>query len=60
MLIFQYYLCISYGMSNDYYRGKKDRIGGTWQGNYFVEDMCRDKSYLIIKIPEEKELGAIL
>ena len=28
ILIFQYYICTSYSMSKNYYRGKEDRIKG--------------------------------
>ena len=49
MLNFKYYICISYGVSNTFYRGENYKLAGTRQGNKFSRDMYRDISYLIIK-----------
>ena len=54
MLIIKHYVCISYRISEYYYGGKEERLGKIGQENRFTWDIYRDKSYLIIKVPEEK------
>ena len=39
------------------YGGKDDQYIDTGQGNKFLGDFCRDKSYLIITEAEKEKLG---
>ena len=54
---FEHYICTSYSISTKYYRGQKDNLGGSRQGNVFSRAFCRDASYLIMKEAEKRELG---
>ena len=53
---FKYYVCISYGLSNQFYGRESYKLTGTKQGNKFSWDMYRDVSYLIIKQIEKENL----
>ena len=54
---FHYYVCISYELSNQIYRGESYKLARTRQGNKFPRDMSRDVLYLIIKQIEKENLG---
>ena len=49
-----------YEISSNYYRGKLDSVSRTGQGIKLSGDLCRDKSYLIIKVPERYRLGVLI
>jgi len=53
---FQYYICISYGLSNWFYRGESYKLARTGQGNKFSRNIYRDISYLIIKQIKKENL----
>ena len=57
MLVWKYYICTKYGISQYSYSGKDDQYVGMGQGNKFLDDMCRHKSYLIITEAKKEELG---
>ena len=58
--VFKHYIYTSYSISTDYYRGQEDLVGGTGQRIKLPGNLCRDKSCLIINIPEQKQLGVII
>ena len=57
---FQYYICTSFGISQNTYGSEEDEHRGIEHGNIFSEEACKVKSYLIFGDIEEKELGIII
>ena len=58
--IFKYFICTACGISSEYYGGKLNPVGGTGQGIKLLGDLYRDKSCLIIKVPERHQLGVLI
>ena len=56
----QHYICTSFGISNQSYGGIDDPHAGTGQGNIASGDICRNKSCLVIKYIEKKNLEATI
>ena len=56
--IMNYHICTDYGVSEKYYGGKLEKLGGTGQGNSVSGAICCDTSCLIFKYLEDKGLGA--
>ena len=57
---FEYYMCTGFGISSNYYRGKKNYYRGIGQGNLFSGKACKDKSCKIIRDITTKELGVMI
>ena len=53
----KHYVSTAFGISEEYYGGEENTLVGTGQGNKFSGDVCRDTSYLIIKVLEKRGLG---
>ena len=49
LLIFNYFVCIGCRISKEFYCAPNNLIGGTVQDIKLSEDMCQNKSCLIIK-----------
>ena len=58
--IIQHHICTSFGISNQSYKGIDDPHAGICQGNIISGDICRNKSCLVIKYIEKKNLGATI
>ena len=58
--IMQHYICTSFSISNQSYRGIDDPHVGTGQGNITSGNICRNKLCLVIKYIEKKNLGATI
>ena len=50
----------AYRISSNYYGGKLDPVSGTGQEIKLSGDIYRDKSYLIIKVPERHRLRVLI
>ena len=53
------HISTGYEISEHYHGGEEDQLAGAGQGNKFSGDMCRDASCIIIKVIENKRLGAV-
>ena len=60
ILIIQHYTCALFGISNQSYSRIDNPYAGTGQGNIISGDICRNKSCLVIKYIEKKNLGATI
>ena len=60
MPLWKQYICLSYGISSNWYREFNENIARTGQGNKFSGKLCRDMSCLIIKIIEKKNLEIMI
>jgi hypothetical protein len=58
--IMQHHICTLFGISNQSYSGIDDPYAGKDQGNIILGNICRNKSYLVIKYIEKKNLGATI
>ena len=47
----------AFGISENYYRGEEKRLAGTGQRSHFSGDVCRDISYLIMRVIEKENVG---
>ena len=56
--IMQHHVATDYGISDEYYGDKMNKLGGTGQGNSASGAICRDTSCLIFKYLEIQNLGA--
>ena len=58
--ILKHYIYTGYGISNQFYSHKIDPVSGIGQGIKLSEDLYWDKSYLIIKVLENENLGILI
>ena len=56
----QHHTCTLFGISKQSYSGVDNPHAGISQGNITSGDICRDKSCLVIKHAEKKNLGATI
>ena len=52
--VFKYFISTGFGISKTFYGGQSDSTGRTEQGIKLSKDVCRNKSSLVIKQPENK------
>ena len=56
----EYFVCTKFGISEQRYGLENDQYMGTGQGNVTLVNICRDKSYFIIKKVEKDGNRAII
>ena len=55
-----HHVCTDFGVSKNYYRHEREKLGGTGQGNLLSGAICRDMLCIIFKYLEGLNLGAII
>ena len=60
LLIFQRYICTSYGISKIYYGGIEEKQGGTGQGHILLANISRDRSCIVIKEVQNNNEGTTI
>ena len=57
---FEYFICTSYRVSEEFYKGLLDLLVGIGQGNVLSRNIYWDILHLVIKVPENKKLEIII
>jgi len=50
---FKYYMCTGFGISSSFYGDEQDEYGRIEQENIFSGELCKVKSYRVIKLLEK-------
>ena len=60
LLVFKHFICTRYVLSSKFYGSQEDPVGRIGQGIKLSGNLFHDKSYLIVKVPENKQLGVMI
>ena len=58
--IMEYHICTSFGASSEFHRRINNKQAGIGQGHITSVNICRDISYLVIKLIEDQNIGIVM
>ena len=58
--IMEYYVSTSFGLSKEYYGGRRETIAGTGKGNVVFVNIFRCSSWIILRDIEKENLGVFI